>query len=299
MTVKYLLTATLLLVVSARAEVDPLPVVLSADTEGHVGPCDSCPHQRKLGGLARRATLVAQLRRRHRNLLLVDAGNVLFGRDSLTSHGRVMADAYRVLGYDAINLSYQDFRLGKQITLRSIEQFNLPVVSANLLDAETGQPLVRRFILQSVAGRQVAVIGLTQRPAALDRLPHLQRQLAGLKILDPVTALEPVLTEVHERGADQVLVLYHGSALGLRRLLDRFSTRVQAILVGGCPAHLVPDSRHPIIATASEHGASLTLVQVGSAPTQPIPIDVSPDLQADSSMQEMIARHTSRIPRFP
>ena len=85
-----------------------ISLVLTADTEGQVEPCRDCPGQPGLGGLARRATLIAQLRQAYPSLLLVDAGNALFGAESLESQGRVIMAAYQALGYDAINLSYRD-----------------------------------------------------------------------------------------------------------------------------------------------------------------------------------------------
>ena len=66
---------------------DGISLVLTADTEGQVEPCRDCPGQPSLGGLARRATLLAKLRQAHPSLLLVDAGNALFGAESLESQG--------------------------------------------------------------------------------------------------------------------------------------------------------------------------------------------------------------------
>src|SRR5690348_5919892 len=82
-------------------------LVFTADTQGHVGPCQSCPGEKGLGGLARRATLLAELRRREQPLLLVDAGNAFFGDQSLSSGGKVIAAAYDALHYDAVNISYR------------------------------------------------------------------------------------------------------------------------------------------------------------------------------------------------
>jgi hypothetical protein len=45
----------------SAATSDELSLVLTADTEGQVEPCQNCPGRPSLGGLARRATLIAQL----------------------------------------------------------------------------------------------------------------------------------------------------------------------------------------------------------------------------------------------
>src|SRR5690349_18911242 len=86
---------TLAAVPPQSAAADTL-LVLTADTEGHVGPCTSCPHGSGDGGLARRATAVESLRGGGGGgaILLLDAGNALFGGDSLATGGGVIVDAY-------------------------------------------------------------------------------------------------------------------------------------------------------------------------------------------------------------
>ena len=114
------------------------PVVLfTADTEGHAGPCDACPQGRGLGGLSRRSALVAKLRQAG-PLVLLDGGNALFGNDDsgagLEAGARLVAQAYGKIGYDAVNLSYRDFRAGKDATLKALREANLNAVSANIVD---------------------------------------------------------------------------------------------------------------------------------------------------------------------
>src|SRR2546421_6249869 len=72
-------------------------LIFTADTQGHVGPCQSCPGEAGLGGLARRATLITELRKREQPLLLLDTGNAFFGDQSLSSGGKVIAAAYDAL----------------------------------------------------------------------------------------------------------------------------------------------------------------------------------------------------------
>ncbi len=89
-------------------------VLLTADNEGHTGPCETCPLHVGLGGLARRATLVGS---EHTpgapSPLLLDAGNFLVGTQNADSQGRVIVAAYNALAYDAVNLSYRDLRSAK------------------------------------------------------------------------------------------------------------------------------------------------------------------------------------------
>src|SRR5512140_694124 len=100
--------------------------------------------------------------------MLLDAGNALIGRDSAASDGAVIVAAGNALAYDAANVSYRDFRFGKAETLAALKAATFPVVSANLLDAESGQPLFKPYIVKTVGGQQrVAIIGVTELPAAV------------------------------------------------------------------------------------------------------------------------------------
>jgi 2',3'-cyclic-nucleotide 2'-phosphodiesterase (5'-nucleotidase family) len=83
----------------------------------------------------------------------VDASNALFGAESLASQGRVVVAAYQVLGYDAVNLSYRDFRRGKAATLALLQDAQFATLSANVLDADTGQPLVQPYIIKQMAAK--------------------------------------------------------------------------------------------------------------------------------------------------
>src|SRR4051812_31280676 len=74
-------------------------LIFTADTQGHVGPCQTCPGESGLGGLARRATLLTELRKREKPLLLLDTGNAFFGDQSFSSGGKVIAAAYDSLNY--------------------------------------------------------------------------------------------------------------------------------------------------------------------------------------------------------
>ena len=106
----------LVLAGGAAARAADASVAATADTEGCVlAPASGSP----AGALAARSTVVKKLR--EGPLLLVDGGNALFGEDAVASGGKVVAAAYRAMAYDALNISYRDFRLGKAHTLELIE----------------------------------------------------------------------------------------------------------------------------------------------------------------------------------
>jgi hypothetical protein len=43
--------------------------------------------------------------------------------------------------------------------------------------------------MRKIGSLKIAMIGVTQRPAGLDYLPHLKHQLAGIRIQPPLEVL--------------------------------------------------------------------------------------------------------------
>jgi len=82
-----------------------IDILLTADAEGHVSPCSTCPMHHGLGGLERRATVLNTLRAKTSLTLLIDAGNWLVGADSIDSKGQIIVTAYNALRYDAVHLT--------------------------------------------------------------------------------------------------------------------------------------------------------------------------------------------------
>jgi 2',3'-cyclic-nucleotide 2'-phosphodiesterase (5'-nucleotidase family) len=263
-------------------------LLLSADTEGQVTSCQTCSIQTGPGGMARRATLVGERRRRDPALLLVDAGNALLGADSMASDGRVIVAAYNALNYDAVNLSYRDFRLGKARTLKVLENATFGVVSCNLVDEATGRLLGKPYVVRQAGGERVAILGVTERPEARDVLPHLEQELAGIRVQAPLEALDAWLPKAR-REAGHVILLFYGSGVGLDAARKRFGRDLSAILVGGIPSEVLPrDSRPPLLGTA-EHGrrlAELRLFADGRSGASQI--DVAPSIKADPRMEELL-----------
>ena len=124
-----------------------------------------------------------------------------------------------------------------------------------------GEPLAQPYTVKQVGGQRTAVIGVTEVPAGLDILPHLKEQLAGIRIQPPVEALTRWLPKAKEE-SDRVVLIYYGSAAGLRPIRERFAADLALILVGGTrPDSLPGDAKPPLVGT-SNHGRHLALVSI-------------------------------------
>jgi Mg-chelatase subunit ChlD len=287
------LIVALLLCNVSRAE---LTVLITADTEGHVAPCRTCPINVGDGGLARRATIVLESRAHGGEVLLLDAGNFLFGPDSADSKGRVIVAAYNAMSYDAVNLSFRDLRLGKSQSLEQLREAKFEAVSANLLDDVTGNLLVKPYVVKRLGTRRVAILGLTDPPAGWQHLPALKEQLSGVKIVPSADALIQWLPKARA-DSDEVILLYYGRPSGLAHVLAKAGSQIAFIAVGGITEdELGPPSQTPVV-WAQSHGKSVAELtwSPGTAPKLK-QLSVSPDIEANPAMQQILAPYTSEPP---
>ena len=280
-----LLAAVALPACTARG--DAPAILLTADGEGHVTPCAACPHGAGQGGLSRRATLLARLRAQG-PVLLVDAGNSLFGADSAASGGRVIVAAYDALGYDAVNVSFRDFRHGRAATVDLLQRAKFVTLSANVLDEQSGEPLFRPYVVKQLAGRRVAVIGLTDVPPELDLLPHLREQLAGVRVRPPAEAVDEWLPKARAE-ADAVVVVYYGR--GLPALRAKLAGTGAVVLAGGVRPAEVGAAADVTVAAAEPHGRSVAVVVPGAGRPGLAQELVTADLAADAKTAALLASY--------
>ncbi|HVR76041.1 MAG TPA: hypothetical protein VMT52_17045, partial [Planctomycetota bacterium] len=287
-------------ILGARARAEDVLVLFTADNAGSVGPCPACPERTGEGGLARRATAVSEARSTSPGLFLLDAGDAFHGPESIESHGKVIVAAYNALAYDAVNLTFRDFRGGKAAALALLEDAGFAVVSANLLDSATGSPLAKPFVVLGAGDRKIAVIGLSELSAGQEHLPHLKTQLEGVRVRHPVEALREWLPAAGQ-AAPRVILLYHGSRTGLGAVLDELGDALSAVIVGGLRPEHVPGAARPGLAVVgtADRGRQIGRVSLGgpqgSAARALDPIPVKTTLTPDSGIEALAASFRSPV----
>lgn len=202
--------------------------------------------------MARRATLIKATRQEHPNVLLLDAGDSLYGSQSLTlqSNGKVIVEGMNKLGYDAMLIGDLDLRYGPEVLAQRIAEASFPALSANVLRASDKQLVGKPYIITEVGGRKVGIIGITWDGIDLQD-PLLKDNYVVLKA-DIV--LPQYVTEV-SRKADIVIVL---SNMGLEED-QRLSSAVAGIdvILGG-------RSRNPMEASWRNQKTGTIVAQAGA-----------------------------------
>lgn len=139
-------------------------IVMSGYLMGQVDPC-KCPGN-PIGGHARRATAMNNEAKPGSGLLTVDAGKwVSLDQDNGELDSRITAAVLSEIGVQAVNVTMRDARLGKQTLLELRKEYDLPFLSANLVDTTNQKPLFPAYEIVKVKFRdggslEVAVIGV-------------------------------------------------------------------------------------------------------------------------------------------
>jgi 5'-nucleotidase/UDP-sugar diphosphatase len=178
-----LAVALLALAPAAFAQTATLTILHTNDTHGHLFPFsypDAAASGRELqgmrvyrdiGGIARRATLVKQIRQelagRGTPVWLVDAGDFSDGSPFSTEyHGDADVAAMNAVGYDLGTFGNHEFNYPAAQVRKLVGLTKYELVSANITDRGTGKPLLKPYVIRKVGAVRVAVFGLITKEAA-------------------------------------------------------------------------------------------------------------------------------------
>ncbi|MBN2061563.1 MAG: 5'-nucleotidase C-terminal domain-containing protein [Deltaproteobacteria bacterium] len=163
------------------------------------------------GGVAAQSTLVnivrAEVAEAGGHTLLLSAGDVNRGTpESDMLDAEPDFKAMNMIGYDAMALGNHEFdKLYKEVLLKQIGWAEFPLLSANVINQATGEPLVEPYIIKQFEGLKVAIFGLTTEEVPIIATPEYVEDLEFKNAIDTAKILVPKL-----RGeADIVIALTH------------------------------------------------------------------------------------------
>src|SRR5258707_10665860 len=117
----------------------PITILHTCDLHGNVLPTESYEGKTNLGGIARCATVIRQIRAQEKNVLLVDAGDSMQGTPvSFLSDGQVMVKCLNQLHYDSWTWGNHEFDWGLGKLAANAERAEVPIVVANIEGASGG-----------------------------------------------------------------------------------------------------------------------------------------------------------------
>jgi len=163
-----------------------------------------------LGGLSKKAYELELLGKQSKApLLLLDGGSLLFTQDNLSpnraAQARITADgivaAYNYMGFKAVGIATADLATGLEFLKEIRDRSKFAWLSANLVQADTRQPIFQEGIQLEVGKLKIAVLGLTE-----ERADQFLDKNAGAVIL-PWQEVLPGLVKRFSNKADLIILL--------------------------------------------------------------------------------------------
>ena len=216
--------------------------------------------QTNAGGLARRSTLIARMRKTVRHpLALIDTGDVFTrGPWHKKFYGVPEIAVYNRLGYDMFCIGNNEFKAtsdigSQQIMLSLMRQSKFPWLAANLTEGETGLPVegIHPYIVRRYGNVRVGFLGLTA-PRSRD-----YPQTKGWMISDPIEAAKRWVPIAREECDILIAVTHIGVSVD-----QQLAAQVDGIdaIVGGDSHTFIPT---PIM-VKNPSGNLVPIVQAGA-----------------------------------
>lgn len=181
----------------ARPALD-LPIFFTGDAHGRLEPCGCFTGQ--YGGLTRLKTVLDQ--DPSPDSLRLDVGDAIAGREDydliLYRH---LLRAFAAMDYDALNVGRREAMLSLA-QLQDLQRASpVPILSANLLDPTSGQPIFPPYRVVQRQGYRIAIIGVVDPRGLEDDLGD------GLQIIDMPTAITRALADLQSKPPPDLIVL--------------------------------------------------------------------------------------------
>lgn len=194
--------------VGAQASDYKLTVLHTSENHGAWEPWPAVANGPVVGGIARRATLVKQLRGQGGNFILVDSGDIsqrslLFAKFK----GQEGRDFYNAVGYDAVALGNHEFDFGPKVLLDSfVTGAKFDILAANTdYSVEPGLTgKVKPYVVKDIGGQRVGVIGVMHAHLATSVSPAWR-----VFSTDPVEAVRSSVKALEGQGVNKIIVLSH------------------------------------------------------------------------------------------
>ncbi len=137
------------------------------------------------------------MREQGKNLVVLDAGDALFSPKAIKASrsksnllkAKTIVQGYERIGCDAFNVGTHDLALGFKFIDSLQASTNLPFISANIAEKESGDLAFKPYIIIKKGGLKIGVIGLTDKiPSIATELRILDYKKTGVEY---ITKLQP------------------------------------------------------------------------------------------------------------
>ncbi len=186
-----------------------LTILHTNDVHSHIDPFDdNHPKYPGMGGVARRAALIRQIRAEEKNVLLLDAGDIFQGTPYFNLYGgELEMKLMTKMGYDAATIGNHDFDNGIEGLVKQLPFAGFPMLNTNYDFSDT--PMRGKSIPYKIFEKESLRIGVFGIGIELAGLVD-KRLYGNTKYLDPVAnALKYSSYLKRHKKCDLVICLSH------------------------------------------------------------------------------------------
>ena len=224
------LIALLLFVQSGGADATSrvqITILSTTDLHGNILPIDYYTNKPDARGLAKVASIVRAARKDNPNLLLIDSGDTIQGTPLAYVHNKInntppdpMMLSMSALNYDAMAVGNHEYNFGLKVLDKARSEAKFPLLSANTYRKGTDQTYFDPYVVKTVSGVRVGILGLTT-PA----IPNWENveNYAGLEFREPVSEAKKWVGLL--RGKERVDVVIIAMHMGIGEDLLTGETR--------------------------------------------------------------------------
>jgi 5'-nucleotidase len=178
----------------------------------------------EVGGAAFLAGLVRELSQEDRNTLVAYSGDTVGGSPLLSAlfHDEPTVELMNLLGVDVAGVGNHEFDEGTAELHRMVEGgchptdgcfgddgfpgADYPLLAANVVDKQTGQPILPPYVVKRVQGMPIGFIGLTLEDTPSVVLPSA---IEDVRFLDESDTVARYTAELQAQGVESIVVLIH------------------------------------------------------------------------------------------
>lgn len=279
-----------------------LTILHTNDVHGRLEPIDYSPQKKSVGGIARRATLIKDIRSNEKNVLVLDGGDIAQGTLFYKIfYGVPDMKILSEIEYDAIVLGNHEFDNGISFLQRMISNADFPVLSANLkfTDNKYMKNTVKPYIIKNYNGFTVGIIGITT--SELKTLTNIRN---GVNVFDDITTAKKLANQLKNK-VDFIVVISHCGVDKDVQLAE--STSDIDVIVGGHthtflskPIEVINKKHKTLIVQNGEFG--ITLGDLDLAITDGeiksykyLSIPVNNKIKADEGIEEEVSELSEKI----
>lgn len=191
--------------------------------------------------LARKASIIKNIRAEKKNVLLVDGGDLsIRGPYHKAFYGELEMAVLNALKYDAWELGNNEFKAHPDQAVTDEKLYNLinqatfPTLCANVMTQEgTYLPGVQPYTIKPVAGINIGILGVTSNKV------KTYPQASNKVVEEAVTTLKTLLPEVRKE-SDIQIVLSHAGLAGDLKIDKELSDSGISFIIGADDHFVIP-----------------------------------------------------------